>query len=60
MDFIVTEAGVHHNNGSRLELITEPGKTAGLISALVNARAANPECLEPEEIRDTVVGYATR
>lgn len=60
MDFIVTETGVYHNNGGGLELITEPGKTAGLISALVNARAANPEHLKPEDIYDAVAGYATR
>jgi hypothetical protein len=60
MDFIVTETGVHHNNDSSLELITEPRKTAGLISALVNARAANPGYLEPEDIHGAVAGYATR
>ncbi len=60
MDFIVTEAGVHHNNGSGLELVTEPGKTESLISPLINTRAANTEQIAPEDIRNSSANYAAR
>jgi 5,10-methenyltetrahydrofolate synthetase len=44
MDFIVTETGVYQNNDRGLELITEVGKTAQLISVLINERSTDFEC----------------